>query len=65
MVTELNDVKKQELSQFFENIKPIIQNYMNDNSIDMIINSKNLFIGNKNSDLTNDLINEIDTKFSK
>ncbi len=63
MVTELNDVKKQELSQFFENIKPIIQNYMNDNSIDMIINSKNIFIGNKNSDLTNELIKEINTKF--
>ncbi len=65
MVTELNDVKKQELSQFFENIKPIIQNYMNDNSIDMIINSKNIFIGNKNSDLTNELIKEINTKFLK
>ena len=65
MVTELNDVKKQELSQFFENIKPIIQNYMNDNSIDMIINSKNIFIGNKNLDLTNDLINEINVKLSK
>ena len=63
MVKDLNEVKKQELSQFFENIKPIIQNYMNDNSIDMIINSKNIFIGNKNSDLTNELIKEINTKF--
>lgn len=65
MVEELNQIKNQELSQFFETIKPIIQNYMNDNSIDMIINSKNIFIGNKNSDLTNDLIIKINTKFSK
>jgi len=65
MVKELNEIKNQELSQFFEIIKPIIQNYMNDNSIDMIINSKNIFIGNKNSDLTNDLIKEINTKFPK
>ncbi len=65
MVKELNEIKNQELSQFFENIKPIIQNYMNDNSIDMIINSKNIFIGNKNSDLTNALINEINNKFLK
>ena len=63
MVKDLNEVKKQELSQFFENIKPIIQNYMNDNSIDMIINSKNIFIGNINSDLTNELINEININF--
>lgn len=62
MVKELNEIKNQELSQFFEIIKPIIQNYMNDNSIDMIINSKNIFIGNNNSDLTNELINEINTK---
>ena len=62
MVEELNEIKNQELSQFFEIIKPIIQNYMNDNSIDMIINSKNIFIGNNNSDLTNELINEINNK---
>ena len=62
MVNELNKTKNQELSQFFENIKPIIQNYMNDNSIDMIINSKNIFIGNNNSDLTNELIIEINNK---
>ena len=62
MVDELNKTKNQELSQFFENIKPIIQNYMNDNSIDMLINSKNIFIGNNNSDLTNELINEINNK---
>ena len=62
MVKELNEIKNQELSQFFEIIKPIIPNYMNDNSIDMIINSKNIFIGNNNSDLTNELINEINTK---
>ena len=63
MVKELNQIKNQELSQFFEIIKPIIQNYMSDNSIDIIINSKNIFIGNKNSDLTVELINEINDKF--
>ena len=63
MVEELTNIKNKELNMFFENIKPIVQNYMNDNSIDMIINSKNIFIGNKNSDITTDLIEKINIKF--
>ena len=63
MVEELKNIKNKELNLFFENIKPIIQNYMNDNSIDMIINSKNIFMGDKNSDITTDLIEKIKINF--
>ena len=63
MVEELTNIKSKELNLFFENIKPVVQNYMNENSIDMIINSKNIFIGNKNSDITSDLIEMININF--
>ena len=63
MVEELTNIKNKELNLFFENIKPVVQNYMNENSIDMIINSKNIFMGNKKSDITNDLIEKINIKF--
>ena len=63
MVEELTNIKSKELNLFFENIKPVVQNYMNENSIDMIINSKNIFIGNKNSDITADLIEKININF--
>lgn len=63
MVEELSNTKNKELNLFFENIKPIVQNYMNDNSIDMIINSKNIFMGDKNSDITTDLIEKININF--
>ena len=63
MVDKLTDIKNKELNLFFENIKPIVQNYMNENSIDMIINSKNVFMGNKNSDITQQLIDQINIKF--
>ncbi len=59
MVRKLNETKKKELNIFFNKIKPLIQNYMDQNSIDMIFNSKNIFMGNKNSDLTILLIDEI------
>ena len=63
MVEELKNIKNKELNLFFENIKPVVQNYMNENSIDLIVNSKNIFMGNKNSDITTDLIKKINIKF--
>ena len=62
MVENLNNTKKEELKIFFEKINPIIQNYMTNNSIEMIFNSKNIFMGSKNSDLTKFLIEEINSK---
>jgi Skp family chaperone for outer membrane proteins len=63
MVEELTNIKNKELNLFFKNIKPVVQNYMNENSIDMIVNSKNIFMGNNKSDITNDLIEIINIKF--
>ena len=63
MVEELTNIKNKELNLFFENIKPVVQNYMNEKSIDMIVNSKNIFMGNNKSDITDDLIEKINIKF--
>ena len=63
MVKDFSDLKNNELKALFDKINPIIQNYMNENSIDILINSKNIFIGSVKSDLTEALINEIDNKF--
>ncbi len=37
-------------------INPIIKNYMDQNSIDMIIDKKNIYIAKKNFDITNDIL---------
>ena len=63
MVKEFSELKNDELEALFAKINPIIQNYMNENSIEILINSKNIFIGSVKSDLTEALINEIDGKF--
>ena len=62
MVKEFSDLKKNELEALFDKINPIIQNYMKENSIEILMNSKNIFIGNIKSDLTQVLINEINSK---
>ncbi len=64
MIKNLSDIKNKELQKLFKTINPVIQNYMNKNSIEILFNSKNIFIGNKNSDLTQDLIEEINNKFN-
>ena len=62
MVKDFSDLKNSELKALFTKINPIIQNYMNENSIEILINSKNIFIGSIKSDLTQVLINEINSK---
>lgn len=65
MIKTLSETKNNEFKNFFKIVNPIIQNYMNENSIQIILNSKNIFIGNKNSDLTQTLIDLINKKLSK
>ena len=62
MVQNFNSNKQNELNNLFGKINPIIQNYMNENSVDILLNSKNIFIGSKKLDLTQKLINEINAK---
>ncbi len=64
MVKNLSNVKNNELQKLFKIINPIIQEYMSQNSIEILFNSKNIFFGNKNSDLTQELIDAINNKFN-
>ena len=63
MVKSLDEIKKEKLSDFFKKINPIIQNYMDTNSIDILLERKNVFIGKNKSDITDIIIKEIDNKF--
>ena len=43
-------------------INPIIQEYMQNNSISIILDKKNIYIANKNYDISNNLIELINKK---
>jgi len=47
---------------FINLINPIIEKYMTDNSIYMLIDKKNIFIANNNYDITKKLIELIDNQ---
>jgi outer membrane protein len=59
LVKEFNTYKKKELQNIFDQISPIISNYMDKNSITIILDSKNIFMGKVNSDLTKDILTPI------
>lgn len=59
---EINNLKKirsDEVLNFLNLLNPLIKKYMNDNSISIILDKKNIFIANINFDITNDLIEVI------
>ena len=64
MVEEIEQQRNLKLENFFSKINPIIQDYMNKNSIDILFDQKNVFIGKSSSDITDILIEEINKKFN-
>ena len=51
-----NDFKNKELNEFFTKITPFIEKFMEINSIQIIIEKKNIFIANSKYDKTDQLI---------
>ena len=61
-IEELKMKRNKNILNFLNLINPIIEKYMSDNSIYMIIDKKNVFIARKNYDITNKLIELIDNQ---
>ena len=59
---EYNSLKNKELENFFVKITPLLEEFMEKNSIKIIIEKKNILIAQENYDKTNDLVNFINTK---
>ena len=61
-IDELKNKRNMNIVNFLNLINPIIEKYMADNSIYMLIDKKNVFIANKEYDVTNNLIELIDNQ---
>ena len=55
-INDLNDKKKKELNEFLKLINPLIKDYMDKNSIDIVIDKKNIFIAKTDKDITKDIL---------
>ena len=59
-IDELKAKRNRNILNFIKLITPIIEKYMSDNSIAILLDKKNIFIASKNYDITKNLITLID-----
>ena len=63
LMKDFQNLKNTKLDNFLKKITPLIQNYMAENSIDILLEKKNIFIGKDSKDITSEIIKIINTKF--
>ena len=56
---ELNEFKKKEIKLFFEKINPLIEKYMEQNSVTILIDKKNIFVARSDYDITKEILDLI------
>ena len=61
MVNDFNKKKDNEFLNLLSKIDPLIKKLMSENKIDVVLDKKNIIIGSNNSDITQDLIELINT----
>ena len=62
-IEKLKNTRNDEILNLLNSINPLIQKYMNDNSIDILIDKKNIYIANKKYEITNNLILLVDQNY--
>tara|TARA_Y100000389_G_scaffold151863_1_gene151672 strand:- start:204 stop:716 length:513 start_codon:yes stop_codon:yes gene_type:complete len=62
VINDFNNKKIKEFNNFFKKITPIIQNYVSQKNIDIVLDRKNVFVASKKKDITEEIIKLIDSK---
>jgi outer membrane protein len=62
IVQEFNIFKKKEIENIFKKINPIINDYMEENSVNLLFDSKNIFMGAKKLNLTEVILKKINNE---
>ena len=60
VINEFNQKKKKEFEVFFKKITPIIEKYVSEKNIDIVLDKKNIFIASKKKNITKEIIKLID-----
>ena len=58
-IEELKQIRNKEIIRFFKLINPIIENIMEENSIEILIDKKNIFMAKSDNDITQIVIENI------
>ena len=60
----LKNAKKEEIIQLVNKINPILQEYMNVNSIDIILSKQGVYISKTNYDITQNILEIVNKKIN-
>lgn len=64
MTKSFKEYKNKNLNVFFSKINPIIQDYMDEHSIDILLRQEYVFIGKNSADITDVIIKKINSKIN-
>ena len=59
IIKDFNDYKKKEIDKVFQTISPIINSYMEQKSVKILFDAKNIFMARNDLNLTNDILEAI------
>ena len=59
IIKDFNDYKKKEIDKVFQIISPIINSYMEKNSVKILFDAKNIFMARNDLNFTNDILEAI------
>ena len=62
LINDFNQKRKAEFDEFFKKITPIIESYVSEKNIDILLDKKNIFVASKKKNITTEIIKIIDTK---
>ena len=62
LINNFNKKKKEKFEEFFKKITPIIENYVAEKNIDILLDKKNIFVASKKKNITEEIIKIIDGK---
>ena len=60
LVQEFNDLKNNAIQNFMKNVEPIVSDYMQKNSINIVLAKKDVIIGIKDLDITSEILEIVD-----
>ena len=62
VINDFNQKRKVEFEEFFKKITPIIESYLAEKNIEILLDKKNIFVASKNRNITQEIIKMIDSK---
>ena len=62
VINDFNKKKVEQFQEFFKKITPLIEKYATEKKIDIILDRKNIFVASKKKDITQEIIEIINSK---